>query len=138
LPRTDPLNRRTRQLLEGPVVRTLLIMAAPNALVMFAQLSIGLVEVYFVSRLGVDALAGVSLVFPVLSWIGAVSQGAVGGGVVTAVARALGRGDREGADRLVWCAMAEAVNKIDSERQSGGMIGVVGVFRPNAISLKRK
>jgi MatE len=51
-------------------------MAAPNALVMFAQLSIGLVEVYFVSRLGVDALAGVSLVFPVLSWIGAVSEGA--------------------------------------------------------------
>jgi putative MATE family efflux protein len=83
-------------------------MAAPNALVMFAQLSIGLVEVYFVSRLGVDALAGVSLVFPVLSWIGAVSQGAVGGGVVTAVARALGRGDRERADRLVWCAMAIA------------------------------
>jgi len=94
------LDRRTRQLLEEPVVPTLLIMAIPNALVMFAQLSIGLIEVYFLARLGVDILAGVSLVFPVLSWIGALSQGAVGGGVVTAIARALGRGDRERAGKL--------------------------------------
>ena len=104
-----PFDRRTRQLLDGPVVPTLLMMAIPNALVMFAQLAIALVEIYFLARLGVDVLAGVSLVFPVLSWIGAVSQGAVGGGVVTAIARALGRGDREFAGKLVWCALALAV-----------------------------
>jgi Na+-driven multidrug efflux pump len=102
-------DRRTRQLLDAPVVPTLLRMAIPNALVMFAQLAIALVEIYFLARLGVDVLAGVSLVFPVLSWIGAVSQGAVGGGVVTAIARALGRGDSELADKLVWCALALAV-----------------------------
>jgi len=100
---------RTRQLLDAPIVPTLLRMAIPNALVMFAQLAIALVEIFFLARLGVDVLAGVSLVFPVLSWIGAVSQGAVGGGVVTAIARALGRGDREFADKLVWCALALAV-----------------------------
>ena len=102
-------DRRTRQLLDAPIVPTLLRMAIPNALVMFAQLAIALVEIFFLARLGVDVLAGVSLVFPVLSWIGAVSQGAVGGGVVTAIARALGRGDRELADKLVWCALALAV-----------------------------
>jgi putative MATE family efflux protein len=102
-------DRRTRRLLDGPVIPTLLMMAIPNALVMFAQLSTGLVEVYFLARLGVDVLAGVSLVFPVLAWISAVSQGAVGGGVVTAIARALGRGDRERAGKLVWCALAVAV-----------------------------
>ena len=42
------------------------------------------------------------------SLIGAVSQGAVGGGVVTAIARSLGRGDRDRADRLAWYAMAIA------------------------------
>src|SRR6476469_1370000 len=105
----NQFDRRTRQLLDGPVVPTLLIMAIPNALVMFAQLAIALVEIYFLARLGVAVLAGVSLVFPVLSWIGAVSQGAVGGGVVTAIARALGRGDREFAGMLVWCALALAV-----------------------------
>src|SRR5258706_15129108 len=103
------LDRRTRQLLEESVVPTLLIMAIPNALVMFAQLSIGLIEVYFLARLGVDILAGVSLVFPVLSWIGALSQGAVGGGVVTAIARALGRGDREPPGKLVWGALSLAI-----------------------------
>ena len=40
--------------------------------------------------------------------MGAVSQGAVVGGVVTAIARALGRGDRDRADRLAWYAMAIA------------------------------
>jgi Na+-driven multidrug efflux pump len=103
------LDRRTRQLLEEPVVPTLLLMAIPNALVMFAQLAIGLIEVYFLARLGVDVLAGVSLVFPVLSWIGALSQGAVGGGVVTAIARALGRGDQESAGKLVWGALSLAI-----------------------------
>jgi Na+-driven multidrug efflux pump len=102
-------DRRTRQLLDAPIVPTLLRMAIPNVLVMFAQLAIALVEIFFLARLGVDVLAGVSLVFPVLSWIGAVSQGAVGGGVVTAIARALGRGDRELADKLVWCALTLAV-----------------------------
>jgi len=47
------------------------------------QVAVALVEIYFLARLGVDVLAGVSLVFPVLAWVGAVSQGAVGGGVVT-------------------------------------------------------
>jgi putative MATE family efflux protein len=103
------LDRQTRRLLDGPVVSTLLMMAIPNALVMFAQVAIGLIEVYFLSRLGVDVLAGVSLVFPVLSWIGALSQGAVGGGVVTAIARALGRGDSERAGNLVWGALALAI-----------------------------
>lgn len=104
--RFDP---RTRHLLDQPVVWTLLWMAAPNALVMLSQMGIGLVEVYFLARLGVDVLAGVSLVFPVFSLVGALSQGAVGGGVVTAIARSLGRGDRDRADRLAWYAMMIAV-----------------------------
>jgi hypothetical protein len=35
---------RTRQLLDAPIIPTLLRMAIPNALVMFAQLAIALVE----------------------------------------------------------------------------------------------
>jgi putative MATE family efflux protein len=102
------LDQRTRILLEAPVLPTLLKLALPNMLVMLAQMSIGLVEVYFVARLGVDALAGASLVFPVLSLTTAVSQGSVGGGVVTAIARALGRGQRAQANQLVWYAVAIA------------------------------
>src|ERR1700741_3566140 len=105
----NQFDRRTRQLLDAPIVPTLLRMAIPNALVMFAQLAIALVEIFFLARLGVDVLAGVSLVFPMLSWIGAVSQGAVGGGVVTAIARALGRGDRARAGESGWGELALAM-----------------------------
>ena len=59
----ERFDRRTRQLLDQPVVPTLFRMAIPNALVMFSQMAIGLVEVYFLARLGVDVLAGVSLLF---------------------------------------------------------------------------
>jgi Na+-driven multidrug efflux pump len=102
------LDQRTRVLLEAPVLPTLLKLAAPNMLVQLAQMSTGLAGIYFVARLGVDALAGASLVFTVLSLISAVSQGSVGGGVVTAIARALGRGQRAEANRLVWHAVAIA------------------------------
>jgi Na+-driven multidrug efflux pump len=64
--RFDP---RTRLLLEGPIVGTLLRLATPNVLVMFVQASVGLIETYFVAKLGTDALAGVALVFPMLMLI---------------------------------------------------------------------
>lgn len=107
--RTEAPDRRTRMLVEAPILPTLLRLAAPNATVMLAQMAIALVEVYFIARLGTDALAGVSLVFPILSLVGALSQGAVGGGVVTAIARALGRGERAAASQLVWYALAIAI-----------------------------
>src|SRR4051812_4229169 len=80
---------RTRALLEAPIAPTLLKLAAPNILVNIAQSSIGLIETYFVGKLGTDALAGVALVFPVLMLTQMMSAGAVGGGISSAVARAL-------------------------------------------------
>lgn len=103
--RFDP---RTRALLEGPIVPTLLGLAAPNVLVMVVQASIGLVETYFVARLGTDALAGVALVFPVLMLMQMMSAGAVGGGISSAIARALGAGRRADADALALHALVIA------------------------------
>ncbi len=56
------IDSRTRRLLEAPLLATLLRLAVPNVLVMVTQASIGLIEIYFIARLGVDALAGVSQV----------------------------------------------------------------------------
>src|SRR5438093_1384316 len=59
-PETAPrFDARTRVLLEGPIVSTLLRLATPNVLVMFVQASVGLIETYFVAKLGTDALAAV-------------------------------------------------------------------------------
>jgi len=103
------LDERTRRMLDAPVLPTLLRMAAPNMLVMLAQSSVGLIETWFVSRLGIDALAGVSLVFPVLMLVQMISGGAIGGAVIGAVARALGQGRREQAAELAWYALAIAL-----------------------------
>src|SRR2546428_2173324 len=100
---------RTRALLEGPIVSTLLRLATPNVLVMFVQASVGLLETYFVARLGTDALAGVALVFPVLMLMQMMSAGAMGGGISSAIARALGAGRRADVDALVVHALAIAV-----------------------------
>ena len=88
---------------------TLLRLAAPNVLVMVAQASVGLIETYFVGQLGTDALAGVSLVFPAVMLMQMMSAGAMGGGISSAIARALGGGRRADADALVLHALAIAV-----------------------------
>ena len=106
---TPRFDTRTRVLLEGPIVSTLLRLATPNVLVMFVQASVGLIETYFVARLGTDALAGVALVFPVLMLMQMMSAGAMGGGISSAIARALGAGRRAEADALVVHALAIAV-----------------------------
>jgi putative MATE family efflux protein len=68
-----------------------------------------LVETYFVGFLGKDALAGVALVFPVLMLMTMMSNGALGGGAASAVARALGSGRRRDADALVLHAAVLAM-----------------------------
>ena len=72
---------------------------------MLAQASTGLIETWWVSHLGTDALAGMALVFPVVMLMQMVSAGAMGGGISSAVARALGAGRRDEADALVLHAI---------------------------------
>ena len=84
---------------------TLLRMAWPNVLVMLAQAATGLIETWFVAKLGTDALAGMALVFPGVMLMQMISAGAMGGGISSAIARALGGGRREEADALVLHAI---------------------------------
>ena len=100
---------RTRRLIEAPIMPTLLWLAAPNVLVMLVQASVGLIETYFVGKLGTDALAGVALVFPALMLMQMMSAGAMGGGISSAIARALGSGRRSDADALALHALAIAL-----------------------------
>jgi putative MATE family efflux protein len=102
---TPELSPRTRVLLEGRIVPTLLRLAWPNILVMLAQASTGLIETWWVSRLGTDALAGMALVFPGFMMMQMLSAGAMGGGISSAIARALGAGRRDDADALVLHAL---------------------------------
>jgi MATE family, multidrug efflux pump len=101
------LNRDT--LLNGPVARTLATLAWPVLVVLAVQTLVGVAETWFVSRLGTSAVAGVALVFPLFMLMTMMSNGGIGGGVSSAVARALGAGRKHDADALVVHGLAIAV-----------------------------
>src|ERR1700730_9088326 len=72
---------------------------------MLAQASTGLIETWWIARLGTDALAGMALVFPIVMMVQMIANGAMGGGISSAIARALGGGRRDEADALVLHAI---------------------------------
>ena len=99
------LTPQTRRLLHGPVLATLLKLAAPTVALMLLQGVIAAGEAAFVGRLGSYALAGVSLSFPLAMLMTTLSAGAYGGGVASAIARALGAGRGDDARRLAGTAL---------------------------------
>jgi MATE family, multidrug efflux pump len=99
-PATRPVAGRTKLLLEGPVLPTLLRLSAPNVLNLLAIAGMITFDGLFLGRLGPDALAGVSLAFPFVMLIQHTAASGMGGGVSSAIARALGAGRRDVADAL--------------------------------------
>lgn len=99
-------NSRLHAMLHAPVAATLIRLSWPNMLMMLAQSSTGLIETWFLAKLGTDVLAGVAVVVPVLMLMQNMSQGAMGGGISSAIARALGAGRSEDANHLVRHAVA--------------------------------
>jgi len=104
-----PVAVRTRMILEAPVLATLLRLAAPNVLNLLAIVGLITFDGLFIGRLGADALAGVSLAFPWVMLMQHAAASGVGGGVSSAVARALGAGKRDRADALASHTFALAV-----------------------------
>src|ERR1700716_329207 len=96
-----PMAARTRLLLEGPVLSTLLRLSAPNVLNLLAIAGMITFDGLFLGRLGADVLAGVSLAFPFVMLMQHAANSGMGGGVSSAIARALGAGRRDRADALV-------------------------------------
>jgi putative MATE family efflux protein len=80
-------------LLDGPILRTLLRLAAPNVMATSMVVLVGLAENFYIGVLGVVPLAALGLVFPFAMLTGMLSAGAMGGGVASALARAFGAGD---------------------------------------------
>lgn len=102
------MDDRTRAMLEAPAAPLLARMAAPNAIAFLVQASVSMVEVWFIGRLGTASLAAIALAFPLLMLTQTMSGGATGGAVSSAVARALGAGDLNKAEQLIWHALVIA------------------------------
>ena len=104
-----PIASRTKMLLEAPILPTLLRLSAPNVLNLLAIAGMITFDGLFIGRLGADALAGVSLAFPWVMLVQHTAASGMGGGVSSAVARALGSGNRDRANALASHAFALAV-----------------------------
>jgi putative MATE family efflux protein len=92
-------------LLDGPILRTLLRLAWPNVVALSAGVCVVIAETSYIGRLGVESLAAMALVFPFVILTMTMSGGAMGGGVSSAIARALGAGDLERASMLASHAL---------------------------------
>jgi Na+-driven multidrug efflux pump len=102
--------QRIRQgMLSGPILSSLIKLGWPTMVVLTVQTLVGVAETYWVSYLGTAALAGVSLVFPISMLMTMMSNGGIGGGVSSAVARAIGSGRSKDANALVFHALILAV-----------------------------
>ena len=105
----QPGAARTKLLLEGPIMPTLLRLSAPNILNLLAFAGMITFDGFFLGRLGSDALAGASLAFPFVMIVLQTTNSGMGNGVSSAVARALGAGNRDRADALVFHAVLLAL-----------------------------
>ena len=97
--------RPANALLDGPILRTLLRLAAPNVMATSMAVLVGLAETFYIGVLGVVPLAALGLVFPFAMLTGMLSAGAMGGGVASALSRAFGAGDLVRAQSVALHAM---------------------------------
>jgi len=94
-----------QRLLTAPILPTLLRLSAPNVLAMAMTVWVGIAEIYYIGQLGTTPLAAMALVFPFAMLTQMMSAGAMGGGVSSAISRALGAGDLSRAHSLLQHAL---------------------------------
>jgi putative MATE family efflux protein len=92
-------------LVDGPILQTLLRLAWPNVIALSAGTCVVIAETSYIGRLGVESLAAMALLFPCVILTMTMSGGAMGGGVASSIARALGAGDIERASTLASHAL---------------------------------
>lgn len=97
-----PLN----PLVTAPISPTLLRLTTPNLVSMLVTALVAICETMYVGILGTVELAAIALVFPMVMLMQMLSSGAMGGGVSSAISRALGAGDEKRATTLALHALS--------------------------------
>ncbi|WP_282605128.1 MATE family efflux transporter [Pelagibius sp. Alg239-R121] len=112
----------TQQILDAPVAKVLWRLATPNVVAVAMWTAVTFADAWYVGQLGTAALASLALAFPFLSLMQMMAGGAIGGGITSAVARALGAGDAETAESTAWHAVLIAIS------MSLGFMILLGLF----------
>ena len=92
---------RPSPLLGAPILPSVWRLAWPGVVLVLFQSAVSIADTHYVGRLGTAPLAGLALVFPFVMMMQMLSGGAIGGGVSSAIARALGAGDHARAESLL-------------------------------------
>ncbi len=115
-----------RDLTRGPIVGHIAAMAAPIAVGMLVQTLYFLVDLYFVSRLGGVALAGVSAAGNVMFLVLALTQ-MLSVGTIAVVSQAVGAEDRPRANRAFHQAVMLAA-VLAAATLLGGYLGLADLY----------
>ncbi len=115
-------------LLAMPPLRAIVTLAAPTTVVMLVAAASNALSTWYVSRLGTDAIAAVSLVFPLSLLATTAMAGGIGAGASSSVARALGAGRRGAANVLAGHALVLSL-AIGLLFAVGILVGAPTVFR---------
>jgi putative MATE family efflux protein len=92
-------------LLTAPILSMLAALSLPNLLALGTQSLVAIAETTYIGILGTEPLAAMALVFPMIMLTHMMSSGAIGGGVSSAISRALGARDERRARALALHAL---------------------------------
>ncbi len=99
-----------RDLTIGGITKTILVTAIPMVVALLLQTGFNIVDAIYVGRISAEAIAAVSLAFPIMFFIAAIGAG-VGIGATSLIARYIGAKEIEKADNvaehalLIGCVM---------------------------------
>ncbi len=114
-------------LLTAPIDVVLRQMTVPMVFGIVAILMFNLVDTFFISLLGTEALAAISFTFPVTFAVNCITMG-IGMGLATNIGRLLGRGDNQQAARFSSHGLLLAVLLVIIA-SSFGLISIEPLFR---------
>lgn len=101
---SDIVNQQS-PLVGAPLAPTMFKLAVPGVIGALLFSALSMAEAGFLKNAGVDALAAVAVVFPLIMLAAMFSAGAIGGAVSGLTARAIGAGDHQEASAVLVCAV---------------------------------
>jgi len=111
-------SRASRDLTKGSIFGHIIRLVAPMSFGILAMMLVGVIDAYWVGRLGTEQQAAVQFVFPVSMLVISVAIG-LGAGAVSVVARAAGRGDSGRTRRMATDALSLSIVTVLAVSLSG-------------------
>ncbi|MEZ4415924.1 MAG: MATE family efflux transporter [Gemmatimonadota bacterium] len=121
----DALRGRGASPTEGPLTSAILLLAIPMVLEMVMESIFAVVDIFFVSRLGADAVAAVGLTESLVIVVYTLAMG-LSIGVTATVARRIGEGDAEAAGRATAQGILLGI-------AIGVSLGLIGLWKAPAL-----